>query len=249
MLKAQQPHSSRPIMHQRQQTPDPAGRRHWLAQLYRTSIAGTTFSVLPWYYAHAAPPTASTATESVAWPPPQTSAQAQQIVRWVQATQDAHQRAFFVLDKPMARLHVFDEHGSWRGTAPVLIGYALGDRTAAGIGKKKLSQIAPKDRTTPAGRFITEPGVNLHGHDIVWVDYDAAISLHRVRSVSADERRLERLSSGNAHDHRITYGCINVSAAFYNRAVAPYFGQYAGVAYVLPDTEPFARFFEAATHF
>ena len=35
-------------------------------------------------------------------------------------------------------------------------------------------------------------GVNASGEDILWVDYDNAISMHRVRPTNPAERRLER---------------------------------------------------------
>lgn len=183
------------------------------------------------------------------WPPDGTSDHAQKILRWITTTGNAAQRPFLIIDKPQARLHVFNEHGQWLGSAAVLLGIARGDRTAPGVAGRALTSIPAHDRTTPAGRFITEPGTNLQGHDIVWIDYEAAISLHRVRSVSASERRLERLSSETASDNRISYGCINVSAYFYDRLIAPYFGAYAGVAYVLPDTEPLSHFFAGADQF
>lgn len=110
-----------------------------------------------------------------------------------------------------------------------------------------MAQVRPEERTTPAGRFVTEPGRNLRGEDIVWIDYESAVSLHRVRSVSASERRLQRLASRSAQDKRISYGCINAPEAFYNQWIDPLFGRSSGVAYVLPDTEPFASIFIAAS--
>ena len=61
------------------------------------------------------------------------------------------------------------------------------------------------------------------------------------------ERRHQRLASGSARDKRISYGCVNAPEAFYNQHIAPLFGQGPGVVYVLPDTEPFATFFIAAS--
>jgi len=48
-------------------------------------------------------------------------------------------------------------------------------------------------------------------------------------------------------DKRISYGCVNAPEAFYNQLIAPVFGQTQGVVYVLPDTEPFATLFVAAS--
>lgn len=64
---------------------------------------------------------------------------------------------------------------------------------------------------------MTKPSRNLHGEDTVWIDYDAAVSLHRVRTVNAAERRLQHLASSSTQDWRIGYGCINVPVAFYNQ--------------------------------
>lgn len=179
--------------------------------------------------------------------PRDTSATARQLVHWATETGDHQGLPFAVIDKPTARIHVFSAQGHWLSSAPVLLGAALGDRSAPDIGQRPLSQIRPEERTTPAGRFVTEPGRNLRGDDIVWIDYESAVSLHRVRSVHAAERRQQRLASRGVSDKRISYGCVNAPEAFYNQFIAPVFGQARGVVYVLPDTEPFATFFIAAS--
>jgi hypothetical protein len=179
--------------------------------------------------------------------PADASATVRKLVRWATATADHQGLPFAVIDKPAAQIHIFSARGEWMSSSPVLLGAALGDRSAPDIGQRPLSQIRQDERTTPAGRFITEPGRNLKGDDIVWIDYEAAVSLHRVRSVSAAERRQQRLASQGASDKRISYGCVNAPEAFYNRFIAPLFGQSRGVIYVLPDTEPFATFFVAAS--
>lgn len=156
---------------------------------------------------------------------------------------DNQRLPFAVVDKVNARVWVFGSEGELRGTAPVLLGLAVGDDSVPGIGERKMSQIKPGERTTPAGRFVSEPGRNLQGEDIVWIDYDAAISMHRVRATNAAERRLERLASPSVHDNRISFGCINVPAAFYDSHIQPALGQARGVVYVLPETrDPRERF-------
>lgn len=186
-------------------------------------------------------------TSQRAWPLADASDNAQRLVRWATETADHQNMPFAVIDKAAARIHVFSERGQWLGSAPVLLGAALGDRSAPDIGTRPLSQIRPDERTTPAGRFVTEPGRNLRGDDIVWIDYDSALSLHRVRSVSAAERRLQRLASPSTRDKRISYGCVNAPEAFYNQFIAPLLGKGPGVVYVLPDTESFASVFIAAS--
>ncbi|MDM0037659.1 L,D-transpeptidase [Variovorax sp. J22G21] len=156
---------------------------------------------------------------------------------------DNQRLPFAVVDKVNARVWVFGTEGELRGTAPVLLGLAIGDESVPGIGERKMSEIKPGERTTPAGRFMSEPGRNLRGEDIVWVDYEAAVSMHRVRATNAAERRLERLASPSVRDNRISFGCINVPAAFYDLHIQPAFGQARGIVYVLPETrDPRDRF-------
>ena len=156
---------------------------------------------------------------------------------------DNQRLPFVVVDKVNARVWVFGSEGDLRGTAPVLLGLATGDDSVPGIGERKMSEIKPGERTTPAGRFVSEPGRNLQGEDIVWVDYDAAISMHRVRATKVAERRLERLASPSVRDNRISFGCINVPAAFYDLHIQPALGLARGIVYVLPETrDPRERF-------
>ena len=82
-----------------------------------------------------------------------------------------------------------------------------------------MADIKPSERTTPAGRFEVEPGRNTQGEDIIWVDYDVAVSMHRVRTANKKDRRLERLATPTVSDNRISYGCINVPEQFYNAAL------------------------------
>ena len=215
-------------------------RRRWIRD-GASAIAALVVS--PWTQSAGNTNAASTGT----WPTPQASATAQQLVRWVTGTGDNQNMTFAVIDRPGARIHVFSARSQWLGSSPVLLGVALGDRSAPDIGTRPLSRIRPEERTTPAGRFVTEPGRNLRGDDIVWIDYESAVSLHRVRSVQASERRLQRLASPALPDKRISYGCVNAPERFYNQFIAPLFGQNQGVVYVLPDTEPFATFFGAAS--
>lgn len=189
-----------------------------------------------------APAFAAPATARFASPHAQTLA-AQRLAAWISASGDSQGLPFAVIDKKAARLHVFDSAGALQAVSPVLLGRAVGDDSAPGIGERALSRIAPGERTTPAGRFVSEPGVNLQGEDIVWISYDAAISMHRVRAHNKAERRLQRLAAPGARGKRITYGCVNVPAAFYDRFIQPVFGAQAGVVYVLPETRPASAVF------
>lgn len=166
---------------------------------------------------------------------PALSSAARHLVRAVVATSDHHSAPFLVIDKQQARLWVMDTHGGVLNTSPILLGLARGDDSVPGIGDRPLRLVRPHERTTPAGRFELEPGRNLQGEDILWVDYDAAVSMHRVRATHSAERRLQRLASATSSDNRISFGCINLPTAFYERVVLPLFGSHGVVLYVLPE--------------
>lgn len=157
------------------------------------------------------------------------------IAAQIVASADNGQQPFLIVDKVGARLYVFAPDGTLRGSSPVLLGVARGDDSVPGIGERKIADILPFERTTPAGRFKAEAGRNLGGEDIVWVDYDAAVSMHRVRATNPRERRLERLASSTVADNRISYGCINVPAAFFDAWVSPIFKSSSAPVYVLPE--------------
>ncbi|MFD1844871.1 hypothetical protein ACFSAA_15975, partial [Sphingomonas qilianensis] len=53
----------------------------------------------------------------------------------------------------------------------------------------------------------------------------------------------QRMLSPTATDNRITFGCINVPAAFYGKTIRPLFQKKGGYVYVLPDTKPLEMVF------
>ena len=173
------------------------------------------------------------------------SKDAQIVLRHVYGTGDNGNAPFVVIDKRHARLWVFDAQGRPHGGTPVLLGYARGDYTVPGVGDKPLSQVRPGERTTPAGRFVGEHGRNLKGDDIIWVDYDAAVSMHRVKDVHRTDRREQRLRTRSIADNRISYGCINIPKAFYDQVLKPVVGRAQPIIYVLPETRPVATIFNA----
>jgi hypothetical protein len=150
---------------------------------------------------------------------------------------------FILLDKRQAMLYVFDAEARLRDASPVLLGAARGDASTPGIGTRAIAEVQPHERTTPAGRFVAERGRNTLGEDVVWVDYDAAVSIHRVRATQPSERRLQRLASETIDDNRISYGCINVPVAFYETFVGPTVAQHRTIVYVLPETSPAQQLF------
>ncbi|HEU5297131.1 MAG TPA: hypothetical protein VFU71_20285 [Burkholderiaceae bacterium] len=161
-------------------------------------------------------------------------------------TSDNGDAPFAIVDKRNAHLWLFDAQGEARGDTTVLLGLARGDDTVPGIGGKPLARIRDGERTTPAGRFVAEPGRNARGDDVFWVDYDAAVSMHRVHEVNRGERRLQRLASTRAADKRISYGCINVPTAFFDQMLSPLFDGQRPVVYLLPETRSLHTIFDTA---
>lgn len=153
---------------------------------------------------------------------------------------DAHDgRPFAIVDKRAATLSVYAADGRLLGRTSALLGLTPGDDETPGSRGKVPAALTPQERTTPAGRFVAEPGRNLHGERIVWIDYDASLAIHRLRPAPARERRPERLASADPRDKRITLGCVVVDPDFFDRVVLPSLGSGAGgLVYILPEREP-----------
>ena len=166
-----------------------------------------------------------------------------QFSKWVAASGDNNGVPFVIVDKIAAVVSVYDSQGNLLGAEPALLGSAHGDESAPGIGSRDLSRISPEERTTPAGRFLANFGRANGKQKVLWVDFSTAISLHAVVTTNKAEQRLERLQSASADDNRITYGCINVSAQFYEDVVRKTFEETRGVVYVMPDTKPVEEVF------
>ena len=163
---------------------------------------------------------------------------ARYVAEHVVQTADHQQRPFAIVDKRDARVYVFDAAGRLAGASTALLGLAPGDAGIADIAQRRPASLAPHERSTPAGRFESQPGHNDRGEAIVWVDYAASLAIHRLRPAPAPERRPERLASATPDDNRITLGCIVVPVAFYESVVEPLLGRQRGVVYVLPETRP-----------
>ena len=165
------------------------------------------------------------------------------LATWAFSSDDTGGKAFAVVDKRRARLYVFAADGRLAGTAPVLLGLQPGDETEPGIGSKPIAAIRPDERTTPAGRFATVPGHNSDGAPVVWIDYDAAVSMHAVIAGTRKERRLQRLASADPAQRRISYGCINVPKTFFDDVALPAFARRGGIVYILPDKRALGEVF------
>jgi hypothetical protein len=172
-----------------------------------------------------------------------TSDTARRMALWAAESGDNRGLPFIIIDKVTAEVWVFDASGELRGVTPALLGFARGDDSVPGIGERALEKIRPEERTTPAGRFVANFGRAAGARDTFWVDYATAISLHPVPTSNPKERRLQRLRSVSPDDNRITYGCINVTAAFYRDVVRKTFAGASGIVYILPEAKPLDEVF------
>lgn len=163
--------------------------------------------------------------------------EASEIARWVVDSDDAQGRPFIVVDKKAARLLAFDAGGRLAASTLVLLGAAPGDHSVPGVGDRaQTGDVRPEERTTPAGRFETEPGRNLAGEPVIWLDYEAALAIHRLRPGRSHAVRAARLASSEPGQRRLSLGCVVVPVAFYLDVIEPLLGRRGGVVYVLPET-------------
>lgn len=167
------------------------------------------------------------------------------LANWVKRSNDNQGQAFAIIDKKNARLFVFTPSAEVAGVSPIILGSAKGDHTAPGVGDKPIAHVLPEERTTPAGRFVGLHGTNARAEQIIWIDYDAAVSIHPVLTTNPKERRLERLAAKDPEVRRISYGCVNVPTQFFYNVLKPTLASASPVIYVLPEANPLTRTFPA----
>ncbi|WOB07963.1 L,D-transpeptidase [Piscinibacter gummiphilus] len=190
------------------------------------------------------PDTATPSGGPLAVDAPALTADARLVRDWALDSGDTQRQPFAVVDKKAARLYAFDADGRLLGATRVLLGQGLGDHSVPGVADiDDLNRIPLADRTTPAGRFASQPGRNLSGEAIVWFDYQAALAIHRVRPGASQAQRMARLGTPGADDKRASLGCVVVPPAFYDTVIAPSLGRQRGVVYVLPERQPVQAFF------
>ena len=171
------------------------------------------------------------------------SKEVRRVADWALDSGDTHGMPFAIVDKKAAKLYVFKPDGRLRGAAPVLLGIAKGDDSVPGIGEREFSDMPVEVRTTPAGRFVASLGRNASAKEVLWVDYDAAISMHRVINTNPKERRPQRLATPTPLDNRISFGCINVPIKFFDDVLQPSFEGTNGIVYILPEVHSLQRVF------
>lgn len=143
---------------------------------------------------------------------------------------------FVIVHKRAALVLVYHADGKLAGVSSVLLGVTPGDQSAAGVGERtRNGNLRVSDLTTPAGRFESEPGHNLSGEAIVWIDYASALAIHRLRPGVSRTQRARRIASVDVGDKRASAGCVVVPEAFYDRVIDPVLGRARGIVYVMPE--------------
>ncbi len=156
--------------------------------------------------------------------------------RAVLASADHAGLPFAVVDKRAARIAVFGGTGALAGVSAVLLGRDRGDHSAPGVGERaQTGRWRPGDHTTAAGRYLSEPGRNRAGEAVVWLDFGAALAIHRLRAYPSGPERARRLAGGRAEDLRVSAGCVVVPVAFFETVVQPLLGRGPAVIYILPE--------------
>ncbi len=171
------------------------------------------------------------------------SADARYVEHWIHEKGDDHGRPFVIVDKKAARIYVFGAGGTLVGASSTLLGQSRGDVPVPGAGQKNPTDLLPYERKTPAGRFESQPGRNLHGEPVVWVDYDTGIAIHRVRPGISQMQRTASLATENPDNKRLSLGCVVVPENFFLSVVLPTLGHVHGTVYVLPEDEPVQAMF------
>ena len=173
------------------------------------------------------------------------STDARYVEHWIREKGDDHGRPFVIVDKKAARIYVFGAGGTLVGMSSTILGQSRGDIPVPGAGQKEPSRLLPFERKTPAGRFESQPGRNLHGEPVVWVDYDTGIAIHRVRPGISQMQREASLATEDPTNKRLSLGCVVVPEQFFLSVVLPTLGHVHGTIYVLPEDGPVQAMFNA----
>jgi hypothetical protein len=171
------------------------------------------------------------------------STDARSVEHWIHEKRDDHGRPFVIVDKKAARIYVFGAGGTLVGMSSTILGQSRGDIPVPGAGQKNPVDLLPDERKTPAGRFESQPGRNLHGEPVVWVDYDTGIAIHRVRPGISQMQRTASLATEDPNNKRLSLGCVVVPEQFFLSVVLPTLGHVHGTVYVLPEDGPVQAMF------
>ena len=142
-------------------------------------------------------------------------------------TNDNGGRPFVIADKKAGKLYLMNADGKVVDTTPALFGKTPSDsaKTSGVTGAGKYDLKYNRDARLPSGYAGSVQSFDTGANG-------EQFAIHRVIDVKGQNRQ-SRLDSKTARDNRITLGCINVPAEFYNQHLD---NELGAVLYVLPET-------------
>jgi hypothetical protein len=162
-------------------------------------------------------------------------ADARTVADWIVRNNKQQYGPFIIADKAGGVMYAFDGNGVLIAKTPALYGKARSDTLTDAQAAKPIGEVTDDDKITPAGLFYAKGVDTKYGRGIVLAEYATTrISIHQVVTGNRNESRLVRLLSTSLADHRVTFGCINVTAEFISAVVVPYFGGDS-VIVVMPE--------------
>ncbi|RKW13425.1 MAG: hypothetical protein D8H94_10065, partial [Cardiobacterium sp.] len=142
-------------------------------------------------------------------------------------TADNGGRPFVIADKKAGKLYLMNAEGKVVDTTPALFGKTPSDaaKTAGATGAGKYDLTYNRDTRLPSGYAGSVQSFDTGANG-------EQFAIHRVIDVKGQNRQ-SRLDSKTARDNRITLGCINIPAEFYDAHLD---NELGAVLYVLPET-------------
>lgn len=142
-------------------------------------------------------------------------------------TNDNGGRPFVIADKKAGKLYLMNADGKVVDTTPALFGKTPSDsaKTSGVTGAGKYDLKYNRDARLPSGYAGSVQSFDTGANG-------EQFAIHRVIDVKGQNRQ-SRLDSKTARDNRITLGCINVPAEFYDQHLD---NELGAVLYVLPET-------------
>lgn len=159
---------------------------------------------------------------------------------------EAPNKPVIIVDKQGGVAYVLDASGKLVAKTPALTGKAVGDIETEAAKTKELDDLKDSDKITPAGVFQASRLVSDEYGEVVKVTGNDKfiIAIHRTYLDTPAEMREARLASPTSTDNRVSFGCINVPASFYDNIIvntAPSTGTFPVV--ILPETTNVESFF------
>ncbi len=156
---------------------------------------------------------------------------------------------FFIADKPNGKTHLFGKNGEHIASTNTLFGKQSGDVLDEKRMNTPTDDLLETDKITPAGIFKIKVIADANYTGGYILDFQkngvpqGGIALHSVWTGNKKEHRVDRLNSPEVTDNKVSFGCVNVSEAFFKNNILPHVDDFnnAGVV-VIPDDANLAKY-------